>query len=144
MRPDLERFFRNYAKLYNQALSEKPDYQGIMDCFSASFIAAGPAGVKCGDNGPEFRAALERGYDFYRRIGARKMSVKRCQITEIDAAHNMVKVFYRADYVKTSGEPVSIDFDVTYLLENGDGAPRIFAFITADEMDAYRRAGLVA
>lgn len=142
MRPDFELFFRTYSDLYNRALGDDPDYDAIAARFSSCFVAAGAEGVRCGENDGEFRAALERSYAFYRKIGTKRMSALRCETVEIDAAHFMVKVFYRAGYAKP-GAPVTIDFDVTYLLETTQGEPKIFAFIAGDEMDAYRRAGLI-
>lgn len=142
MRPDYSHFFREYARLYNKALTDSPDYQRIMDCFTDSFLGAGPDGVQAGRNGPEFRAALEKGYAFYQQLGAKAMHLRRAEVTLIDAAHDMVKVFWGAEYEK-NGTPLTIEFDVTYLLESGRRPPKIFAFITGDEMGAFRRAGLV-
>ena len=71
------------------------------------------------------------------------MSVRRVDVTPIDDRHHMAKVHYRADYQKTNGEPVSIDFDVTYILQTRDGRSRIFAFVAGDEMGIYRQHGLV-
>ena len=70
------------------------------------------------------------------------MRAERIDVTDIDATHHMVKVFYHADYEK-DGKPIGVDFDVTYLLDSGKGEPKIFAFISGDEMEAYRKAGLV-
>lgn len=142
MRQDFDGFFRDYTELYNQALAGRPNYQRIMDCFAECFMSSGPSGVNCGDNGPKFRDMLKQGYAFYRQIGAKRMNVLRCEITDIDPDHHMVKVFYRADYEK-DGKPISIDFDVTYLLTSAKGKAKIFAFVAGDEMGAYRRAGLI-
>ncbi|MBN8606297.1 MAG: hypothetical protein J0L81_05210 [Caulobacterales bacterium] len=143
MQPDFDGFFRVYSDLYNRALRGDADYSAIAACFSSSFIAAGPQGVRCGQNDAAFRETLQNGYAFYRQIGTRSMSTVRCETVKIDAAHFMVKVFYCAEYQKESAAPVTIDFDVTYLLETTQGEPKIFAFIAGDEMDAYRRAGLI-
>lgn len=143
MTPDLGQFFREYAKLYSAALAERPNFAAIMACFTPCFVGAGPTGVECGENGAEFERTLQQAFAFYRRIGARRMMVTRVQTTEIDAMHAMAKTYYRADYVKPSGEEMSIAFDVTYLLQFAPDGPKIFAFIAGDEMDAYRRAGLI-
>jgi hypothetical protein len=110
--------------------------------FSDCFIGAGPQGVNCAENDEAFRKTLERGYAFYRQIGTKRMSVVRFDVTGIDATHHMVKVFYHADYEK-SGRPIGVDFDVTYLLDTGKGEPKIFAFISGDEMEAYKKSGLI-
>jgi hypothetical protein len=139
---DFDRYFREYAELYNQALTENTDYQAIMDRFSACFIAAGPEGVRCGGNDEAFRKTLEQGYAFHKQIGTKRMSMQRCEVTDIDATHHMVRVFYHCDYEK-NGKPIGIDFDLTYLLDSGKGEPKIFGFIAGDEMAAYRKAGLI-
>lgn len=141
--PDFNLFFERYAQLYTQALSDTPDYEGIAACFSSCFIAAGPHGVQCGVNDDQFRETLKSGYVFYRQIGTKQMRVRRTLETQIDDAHYLVKVFYHADYAKPGGGDIAIDFDVTYLLETNGETPKIFAFIAGDEMEAYRRAGLV-
>ena len=141
---DLERFFRDYADLYNRALAGQAVFDDIMARFSESFVAASPHGVNAGENGPEFRQVLKEGYDFYRRIGARRMRVHRVDITLIDETHHMAKVCYAADYVRPSnGEALTLPFEVTYLLETRDGRSRIFAFVASDEMAVYREHGLL-
>ncbi len=142
MTPDFANYFEDYTALYNQALTDTPDYEAIMARFSDCFIGAGPQGVNCAENDEAFRKTLERGYAFYRQIGTKRMSVVRFDVTGIDATHHMVKVFYHADYEK-SGRPIGVDFDVTYLLDTGKGEPKIFAFISGDEMEAYKKSGLI-
>lgn len=141
--PDFNLFFERYAQLYTQALSDAPDYEAIAACFSSCFIAAGPQGVQCGVNDEHFLETLKGGYAFYKKIGTKQMRVRRTLETQIDAAHYLVKVFYHADYKKADGAAVAIEFDVTYLIDTHEDTPKIFAFIAGDEMEAYRRAGLV-
>jgi hypothetical protein len=142
MTPDFELYFESYAALYNKALTDVSACKDIMARFSDCFIAAGPAGVKCGENNDGFRTQLEQGAGFHKQIGTKRMTKRRCEVTDIDATHHMVKVFYHADYEK-DGKPIGVDFDVTYLLDSGSGEPKIFAFIAGDEMGAYRQAGLI-
>ena len=136
-------FFRSYADLYNRALAGEEVYGDIQARFCHCFVSAGPEGVACGGNGEDFLKVLREGYDFYRRIGTKKMTFKRIEATAIDEAHQMAKVFYAADYVKKSGERVTIDFDVTYMVRMADTPMRIFAFVAGDEMGLYRKHGLV-
>lgn len=143
MNADLERFFRNYAKLYTAALGDAPDFDAITACFAPCFIAAGPSGVQCGENGPELKRTLEQAFAFYKSIGTQRMQVERVQRTEIDTIYAMAKVYYRADYLKKSGEAVSIPFSVAYLLQLAADGAKIFAFVAEDEMEAYKRAGLI-
>jgi hypothetical protein len=143
MTPDFERFFRDYADAFNRSLGETVDAKAIRASFAACFIGAGPAGVECGANDDGFAAKLEQGYAFYKKIGTQRMTVRRIEVTAIDPLHHMVKVFYRADYRKPNGETPAIDFDLTYLLQTRDGISRIFTFIAGDEMEAYRKHGLM-
>lgn len=141
--PDFDLFFREYADLYTKALGAKPDYKAIQDRFAECFIGAGPAGVVCGENGAEFKAKLEEGYAFYKKIGTKRMNVRRTEATPIDADHHLVKVFYRGEYEKKDGETMTIDFDVAYVLETRKKRTRILAFVAGDEMEIYRLAGLI-
>jgi hypothetical protein len=136
-------FFESYANLYNRALAGEDVFEEIMSRFAPRFIAAGPQGVSTGKQGPAFRRTLEKGYRFYRGIGTRKMTAKRVEATAIDAGHSMAKVFYRADYVKLDGSPLSIEFDVTYFLDTSTLKPKIFGFVAGDEMGLYRKHGLI-
>ncbi len=143
MQPDLDAFFRAYTDAYNQALTGAPDFAQIRGYFTDQFLAAGPQGVRTGDNDDGFLAQLQDGYRFYRAIRTQGMTLRRVVATPIDDRHVMARVFYRADYLTAEGRPVGIEFDVTYLLETFADRPRIFAFIAGDEMALYRRHGLV-
>jgi hypothetical protein len=136
-------FFESYANLYNRVLAGEEVFEEITSRFSPQFIAAGPQGVSTGRQGAAFRRTLEKGYRFYREIGTRKMTAKRVEVTPIDAAHLMAKVFYCADYVKPDGSPLRLDFDVTYFLDTSTLKPKIFGFVAGDEMGLYRQHGLV-
>jgi hypothetical protein len=142
MKPDFDQYFRVYTDLYNQALTAEPDYEAIMAHFATCFIAAGPDGVRCGENDETFHNALKQGYDFYRKIGAKRMSVRRCETTKIDDTHAMVRVFYSADYDK-NGKPITIYFDLTYMIDHAADAPKIFAFVAGDEMAVFKQHGLI-
>ncbi|MDP3738107.1 MAG: hypothetical protein Q8R02_12000 [Hyphomonadaceae bacterium] len=136
-------FFESYANLYNRALAGESVFDEIMDRFSAKFIAAGPQGVSTGKQDATFRRTLQKGYNFYRQIGTRKMTAKRVETTPIDANHTMAKVFYGADYIKGDGSPLKIEFDVTYFLDTSRVKPKIFGFVAGDEMAIYRQHGLI-
>jgi hypothetical protein len=136
-------YFESYANLYNRALAGEDVFAEIMSRFAKSFVAAGPDGVTVGKQGPAFRRMLGKGYRFYRQIGTRKMTARRVEATPIDATHCQAKVTYRADYQKPDGETLSLDFDITYMLDVSHAKPLIFAFVAGDEMAMYRKAGLI-
>jgi hypothetical protein len=139
---DLDGFFRGYAEAFNRMLDGTGNAREIAKHFTDEMIAAGPAGVRGGKNDETFIATLERGFEFYRSIGTRHMAVKRVDTIAIDEGHDLAKVSYRADYRKKNGKPVSVEFTVSYLTHADDAGPRIFAFISGDEMAVYRRLGL--
>lgn len=140
---DFRAFFEDYADGYNQALADKPDYDRIRNYFTDEFLAVGPEGVKGGKNDETFAETLKKGYAFYRAIRTRKMTVLRVEATPIDAAHDMVRAFFRADNERADGSALSIDFDLVYMLQTIGGASKIFAFVAGDEMGLYKRLGLV-
>jgi hypothetical protein len=143
MPQNISAFFQTYADLYNRALGGEEVYDDIMDCFAKEFIAAGPEGVSAGKQGGDFRMSLDKGYEFYREIGTKKMTAKRVETTPIDSTHVTAKVFYKADYVRKDGTPLSIDFDLAYFLDTSGPKPKIFGFVAGDEMQIYRDHGLL-
>ncbi|WP_142701772.1 nuclear transport factor 2 family protein [Bdellovibrio sp. ZAP7] len=137
-------FFQKYVKAYNRGLKGDLDTELIQSFFTEHFLAAGPDSVETGSNNITFSATLRKAYSFYQKIGTREMHVRNLMVTPIDRFHDMVKVYYRADYTP-QGKPIkSIDFDVTYFIQISDQGPKIFGFVVRDEMQAYRDAGLVS
>ena len=64
-------------------------------------------------------------------------------VTEIDGNHGMARISYSAECIRRDGENVTIDFDVTYLLQVSDRGPTIFAYIAGDEQAVLREHGLI-
>jgi hypothetical protein len=143
MQSRIEQFFKEYVANFNQALGDAPDLERIRATFAPCFVAAGPAGVSCGQNDGTFARSLKQGYEFYRSIGTREMRLRGLDVTPIDALHAMVKVHYGSSYQREDLAPVDIDFEVTYLLHFVEDTPQIFAYVTGDEMTALREAGVV-
>jgi hypothetical protein len=142
MAVDLQTFFRDYVDAYNQALGDSRNLGRIRRLVADCFVAASPDGVVCGHNDGGFAHILDQGYGFYRAIHTRRLNFVRVVTTSIDDRHAMARVSFRADYAPKAGE-LSIEFDVTYILQIGGDQPKIFAFIAGDEMALYRRHGLV-
>src|SRR5262245_41919825 len=144
MEANIEQFFRDYVDAFNRSLEGPPDLATIRAAFASCFVAAGPGGVSCGQNDESFTEALERGYAFYRAIGTRRMIFRKVTLTEIDTHHLMARVFYSSEYHRRDGEFVTIDFDVTYLLQLNGAIPQIFAYVAGDEHAVLRQHGLIA
>lgn len=143
MPTSVERFFAGYVEAFNRSLGASVDVAGIRSHFSPCFVAAGPNGVRCGQNDDSFADTLQQGYAFYTAIGTKAMALRGISTTPIDDAHQMAKVDYRATYEKRSGETVNLDFSVTYMLATRDDMFEIFAFVAGDEMALYRKHGLL-
>jgi len=142
-RPELERFFAAYADGFNQALAGRPDFAAMTGRFAEVFVAAGPNGVEAGKNDSDFPEVLEKGLDFYRGIGTKRMTVQGIDVTSIDALHALVTVHWDSEYEPREGREVSIAFEVHYLMQGAGGAPRIFGFIAGDEQALLRQHGLI-
>jgi len=144
MEPNFDKFFDNYAAAFNRSLGDEVDTEAIMSCFAECFVSAGPTGVNCGQNGPRFREVLQGGYKFYKDVGTERMAVHGVDVTTIDQNHHMAIVHWRAHYSRKDGSPVSIDFDVAYMLQTlRNDTPKIFAYVAGDEMAALEKHGLI-
>ena len=142
--PDYTQWFRDYAAAYERSLGEQVDVAAIRGCFAEGFVAASLQGpVQAGTNDESFASTLEAAFGFYRAIGTRSMSVERVEVSPVCPNHDRVRVFYRAGYRKPDGSPLTIRFDVVYLLQRRGEGPKIYAFIAGDEMAVYRQHGLV-
>jgi hypothetical protein len=111
--------------------------------FADCVLAANPVGVNCGRNDEEFRKQIPKGFEFYRSIGTKSMTIKSLTTTSLDDYHSMIKVHWEAFYWKLDGHEDLIDFDVIYLVQMIDETPKIFAYITGDEQKVLRERGLI-
>ncbi|HVK47753.1 MAG TPA: hypothetical protein VM488_07920 [Pseudobacter sp.] len=136
-------FFTAYEQRYAAGLEGKTDVEGTAAVFTDQFIEANPFGVSAGANDEQFRKAIPEGMEFYRKIGTRSMELDTVAITPLDANHHMAKVHWKATYVKEGKDELVIEFDVIYLLQDIDGALKIFAYITGDEQGVLKEHGLI-
>ena len=145
MQADLSAFFMAYSERINEALGTKPrvDSDAMAAAFADAFIEAGPQGVSCGRNDDNYREMIARGLEFYRSIGTRSMRVLAIESGEIKDGHFMARVFWQADYRKKDGSSISLEFDVVYFLQKQQDELKIFAYVTGDEQQAYKDAGLL-
>ncbi|MDP3821196.1 MAG: hypothetical protein Q8R33_06935 [Burkholderiales bacterium] len=142
--PDYEGFFREYARVFERSLGGCVNVKAIRGFFAESFVSATTTGqVAAGANDQQFEDALRKGYAFYKAIGAVSMAIDRIEPEMLYENHDRVRVFYVAGYKKRDGSTASIAFDVMYLVQRRPAGPKIFGFITGDEMAALRRHGLV-
>jgi hypothetical protein len=144
-RNDITDFFNQYAARVNWALWEgKFDTEGLMGCFSEDFIGASPLGVRVGKNDASFREAVSKGWTYYRDLGIHSMNIIDKRITQLNELHAMVKVKWQCLFVTNKGKAGEIGFDVFYILQMRASTIKIFAYITGDEQQAFREAGLIS
>ena len=142
--PDYEKFFRNYVEVFNRSTTGEPDTDAIRASYAEYFVSASANGaVQGGANDEKYADILRQGAGFYQSIGLVGMTVLKVETTEIDGEHDMVRPFFRADYRKKDGSPVSIEFDLAYFCQRRFDGPKIFAFVAGDEMALYREVGLM-
>ena len=142
--PDYESFFRDYVDVFNRSITSEVDVEAIRASYAEYFVSATVGGVvQGGANDEKYAAVLQQGAEFYRALGLRQMVVVKVEATPIDDGHDLVRPFFRADYERSDGKAVSIDFDVAYMIQRRDEGPRIFAFVAGDEMALYKKHGLV-
>jgi hypothetical protein len=139
----INEFFLAYQQLYTDALaSDKPDTKATARVFADCFLAAGPWGVNCGQNGKAFTEKLEKGYAFYRSIGTESMHILFNDITLLDEYHAMANVQWHAGLVKKDLQELTIDFHVIYLLQTLNDKIKIFGYIAEDEEKILKEHGI--
>ena len=139
----IDAFFSDYEKLFNRSLQETPDIERTVQSFASCFVEASPAGIMCGKNDDAFRKKIPQGYEFYRSIGTRSMTIRSKETTELDELHSMTKVNWSARYRKKDGKEEIIDFSVFYFTQLQKGEPKIFAYVTGDEQKVLKERGLI-
>ena len=141
---DIDDFFSQYAARVNWALWEGQfDADGIMHSFTEDFVGASPLGVLAGKNDATFKEAILRGWSYYRDLGIHSMNILRKSVTLLDGFHAMAKVNWQCLFVTKKGRSGEIDFEVIYILQMRANTIKIFAYITGDELEAFKEAGLI-
>lgn len=138
-------FFEAYAQLFNEALTrpQKIDVGAVRNSFAEYFVGANPKGVRGSRNGTIFGLFLRRGYAHYRKIGCKRMELKRVDVTGIDDLHALARTRWASTFRKKDGSIVVIEFDNHYLLHIAQGGnPKIFAYVTPDEQQALKDSGI--
>ena len=135
--------FERYARETRAALAGAADEQAIAALYDEAFIAASPAGVRCGANSDAFIRQLVDGFSHYRAIGTKAMTVESVKVDPIDALHALARVAWRAIY-DVRGDETAIDFSNVYLVRVDARGARVFGWITGDEQAVLREHGVIA
>ena len=135
--------FGRYERLFRTALTGDVDMDEVASSYAAAFIAASPAGVRVGQNDEQLKQAMQQGFEHYRRIGTKDMRLRDVRIAPIDAQHCLAHVAWTGLYDRAGEPDISIDFEVHYLVQQLEGAPKIFGWISGDEQAVLKQHGIV-
>ena len=136
-------FFERYERLFNQALAGEADMDAVAALYASEFIAATPAGVAAGRNDARLAEVMAEGYARYRAIGTKAMRLRDVRLSPIDERHCAAHVAWTATYDRGAAPDLSIDFDVHYLMQQLEGEPRIFGWVSGDEQALLRQHGIL-
>jgi hypothetical protein len=140
---DVADFFSRYANLFNRAVIGEVDLSAIKTLYTDEFIAATPKGVHAGAINDAFEDAMLKGYDRYRAMGAKSMSVEGIDVHEVDDAHCVARVRWNSVFQKRGEDAIHILFDASYLLVQQGGRIKVFGWITGDEEGVLKENGVL-
>ncbi|CDX59584.1 conserved hypothetical protein [Mesorhizobium plurifarium] len=140
---DVQKFFKAYEKIYNDAIAGNVDMDDFGAMYSTGFVSVTPAGVITGENGPQFKDVMKNGFEAYRAMGSKTMTCKDVSVMAIDEDRCVAKVEWSGDYERKDRSPVTIDFEVDYLVERRDGSLKVFGWIAGDEQAEFKKHGLL-
>jgi hypothetical protein len=139
----VQSFFERYARFFNQALDGDANLDEVAALYACEFIAASPAGVMAGKNDAQLRQVMAQGYQRYLAMGTKEMRLRGVRFCPIDEHHGVAHVAWTARYAREGRPDVSIDFDVHYLIQQLDGEPKVFGWVSGDEQALLRERGVV-
>ena len=143
MEASVRKLFERYESLFNRALGGEADMDEVASLYTSEFIGAGPAGVRAGKNGDEFRQVMAQGYAHYRAIGTKEMRIRGIRLSPIDELHCVAHVAWTATYARKDAPDAALDFDVHYFVQKLDGEAKVFGWVSGDEQAFLRRHGII-
>ncbi len=139
----VRRFFERYERFFAKALAGDADMDEVAALYASEFIAATPAGVMTGKNDDRLRQAMTQGYERYRAIGTKAMRLRTVRVSPMDEHHCVAHVGWTATYARGERPDVAIDFDVHYLVQQLEGEPKVFGWVSGDEQAVLREHGII-
>jgi hypothetical protein len=139
---EIKQLFERYERSFRRSLAGDIDMDEAAAFYAAGFVAASPAGVVTGTNDDRLKHVLQQGYAYYRSIGTKAMRIRDLHITPIDDHHCVAHVAWTAVYDRKQQPDLAIDFDVHYLVQKLDGAPKIFGWVSGDEQALLKQHGI--
>ncbi|TPI23255.1 MULTISPECIES: nuclear transport factor 2 family protein [unclassified Mesorhizobium] len=140
---DVQKFFKTYEKVYNDAIAGNVDMDDFGAMYSTGFVSVTPAGVMVGENGKKFQDTMRKGFEAYRAMGSKTMTCKDVSVTAIDQGRCVAKVEWSGEYERKDKRLVTIDFEVDYLVERREGSLKVFGWIAGDEQAEFKKHGLL-
>lgn len=142
MEAGVRRLFERYERFFMRALGGDLDMAEAASLYASEFIAATPAGVMGGRNDAAFAQAMAKGYERYRAIGTKAMTIRQVRFSPIDDLHCVAHVAWTATYARAGQDDVAIDFEVHYLVQALDDGPKVFGWVSGDEEALLKQHGV--
>jgi len=143
MKKTVNELFQRYQELFQKALKGAVDMDQVASSYATAFIAASPAGLRVGHNDEQWKQAMQRGFENYRKIGTKDMLLRTVRIAPIDQHHCLAHVAWTAVYDRGTEPDVSIDFEVHYLVQQLESDPKIFGWVSGDEQAVLKQHGII-
>lgn len=143
METSVRKFFERYEHLFNRSLAGDSEMDEVASLYASEFIAASPAGVMTGKNGDQLKQVMAQGYERYRAMGTRDMRIRTIRLSPIDDCHCVAHVAWTATYARSDQSKVAIDFDVHYFIQELNGEPTVFGWVSGDEQALLRKNGII-
>lgn len=139
----VKNLFERYERFFKQSLGGHIDMDELASFFAPEFIGASPAGIMTGKNDEQLQKVMAQGYTYYRAIGTKEMRIRNLRISPLNEHHCVAHVAWTAIYVRKNQPNVTIDFDVHYLVQQLDGEPKVFGWVSGDEQALLRKHGII-
>lgn len=140
---NIDEFFSAYETHFNNGLStDHVTKEEMSQFFEECFVESSPAGVICVNNDEQFIEKIQSGFEFYKSIGSKSMTIVSKDITLLDDLHALVRIYWRYSYVSDEREG-TIDFTNYYFVTTRDQV-KIFGYIAGDEQKTLGDKGLIA
>jgi hypothetical protein len=116
----------------------------IVEQFTDTFLAAGPAGAQC-VRAADFALALPRRAELFASLDCEPAELIHVQPSPIDDRYALVHTTWRFTFRRDTGETDSVDSVSLFLVDTAGDVPRILAYISPqDILETIRRRGASA
>ena len=143
METRVRELFERYERSFNQAMSGELNMREVASLYASHFISATPAGVMTGKNNDQLKQVMAQGYARYRAIGTKEMRIRDVRVAPLDEHHCVAHVAWTGTYARKDQPDVAIDFDVHYFVQQLDGEPKVFGWVSGDEEELLKEHGII-